>query len=168
MNFRLAEKSDLDKIMEIIEEAKDYLKTLGIDQWQNGYPNEETIYDDIIHGYAYVLVEQNIIIAYAALLFDEEIAYNDIIGNWLSNGVYAVVHRVATINSKKRSGVATQLFRIIEDLCIEKQVYSIKVDTNFDNIPMMRIFKKLRYIYCGEVFFNGEPRKAYEKMLEKV
>lgn len=47
MNFRLAEKSDLDKIMEIIEEAKDYLKTLGIDQWQNGYPNEEKILSDI-------------------------------------------------------------------------------------------------------------------------
>ena len=168
MTLRKAELVELPFIWNILLQAIEQRKQDGSEQWQNGYPNEETIYDDIIHGYAYVLVEQNIIIAYAALLFDEEIAYNDIIGNWLSNGVYAVVHRVATINSKKRSGVATQLFRIIEDLCIEKQVYSIKVDTNFDNIPMMRIFKKLRYIYCGEVFFNGEPRKAYEKMLEKV
>ena len=168
MTLRKAELVDLPFIWNILLQAIEQRKQDGSEQWQNGYPNEETIYDDIIHGYAYVLVEQNIIIAYAALLFDEEIAYNDIIGNWLSNGVYAVVHRVATINSKKRSGVATQLFRIIEDLCIEKQVYSIKVDTNFDNIPMMRIFEKLRYIYCGEVFFNGEPRKAYEKMLEKV
>ena len=168
MTLRKAELVELPFIWNILLQAIEQRKQDGSEQWQNGYPNEETIYDDIIHGYAYVLVEQNIIIAYAALLFDEEIAYNDIIGNWLSNGVYAVVHRVATINSKKRSGVATQLFRIIEDLCIEKQVYSIKVDTNFDNIPMMSIFKKLRYIYCGEVFFNGEPRKAYEKMLEKV
>lgn len=168
MTLRKAELVELPFIWNILLQAIEQRKQDGSEQWQNGYPNEETIYDDIIHGYAYVLVEQNIIIAYAALLFDEEIAYNDIIGNWLSNGVYAVVHRVATINSKKRSGVATQLFRIIEDLCIEKQVYSIKVDTNFDNIPMMRIFEKLRYIYCGEVFFNGEPRKAYEKMLEKV
>ena len=168
MTLRKAELVDLPFIWNILLQAIEQRKQDGSEQWQNGYPNEETIYDDIIHGYAYVLVEQNIIIAYAALLFDEEIAYNDIIGNWLSNGVYAVVHRVATINSKKRSGVATQLFRIIEDLCIEKQVYSIKVDTNFDNIPMMKIFEKLRYIYCGEVFFNGEPRKAYEKMLEKV
>ena len=168
MTLRKAELVELPFIWNILLQAIEQRKQDGSEQWQNGYPNEETIYDDIIHGYAYVLVEQNIIIAYAALLFDEEIAYNDIIGNWLSNGVYAVVHRVATINSKKRSGVATQLFRIIEDLCIEKQVYSIKVDTNFDNIPMMKIFEKLRYIYCGEVFFNGEPRKAYEKMLEKV
>ena len=168
MTLRKAELVELPFIWNILLQAIEQRKQDGSEQWQNGYPNEHTIYDDIIHGHAYVLVEQNIIIAYAALLFDEEIAYNDIIGNWLSNGVYAVVHRVATINSKKRSGVATQLFRIIEDLCIEKQVYSIKVDTNFDNIPMMKIFEKLRYIYCGEVFFNGEPRKAYEKMLEKV
>ncbi|MFT4092143.1 MAG: hypothetical protein QM640_00795 [Niabella sp.] len=41
------------------------------------------------------------------------------------------------------------------------------VDTNFDNAPMLHILNKLGYIYCGEVFFRGAARKAFEKVLEK-
>ncbi|GAO44716.1 hypothetical protein FPE01S_03_07550 [Flavihumibacter petaseus NBRC 106054] len=54
---------------------------------------------------------------------------------------------------------------MIEDLCFKKGVFSIKVDTNFDNIPMMKILDNLAYTYCGEVFFHGAPRRAYEKVL---
>jgi hypothetical protein len=56
---------------------------------------------------------------------------------------------------------------MIEDLCMEQKVYSIKVDTNFDNIPMLKIMNKLNYIYCGEVFYEGDARKAYEKVLPR-
>ena len=72
MTLRKAELVELPFIWNILLQAIEQRKQDGSEQWQNGYPNEETIYDDIIHGYAYVLVEQNIIIAYAALLFDEE------------------------------------------------------------------------------------------------
>ena len=54
-----------------------------------------------------------------------------------------------------QKGVATHLFKMIEDLCVEKKVYSIKVDTNFDNVPMLRILDKLSYTYCGEILFSG-------------
>jgi hypothetical protein len=57
---------------------------------------------------------------------------------------------------------------MIEDLCVSRNVYSIKVDTNFDNIPMLRILEKLKYTYCGEVYFRGASRKAYEKELKRV
>jgi hypothetical protein len=39
------------------------------------------------------------------------------------------------------------------------------VDTNFDNVPMLKIFNKLGYVYCGEVLLMGAPRKAYEKVI---
>jgi hypothetical protein len=78
------------------------------------------------------------------------------------------VHRVATSNAVKGKGFATYLFKAIEGLCIEQKVYSIKVDTNFDNIPMLKIMDKLNYTYCGEIFFCGASRKAYEKVIPKA
>lgn len=54
---------------------------------------------------------------------------------------------------------------MIEALCRDKKVYSIKVDTNFDNQPMLKILEKLQYTYCGEVYFRGSARKAFEKLL---
>jgi GNAT superfamily N-acetyltransferase len=168
MKLRKADISDIIPIWEILQQAIEQRRQEGSQQWQNGYPNQQTVEDDIINGYGYVIAENSVIIAYAAIIFDIEPAYNEINGQWLTNGDYVAVHRVATSNSVKGKGVATMLFKLLEDLAIEHKVYSIKVDTNFDNIPMLKILKKLDYTYCGEIFFNGASRKAFEKVLKKA
>jgi GNAT superfamily N-acetyltransferase len=168
MILRKAAFSELPIIWGILQQAIEQRKQDGSEQWQNGYPNEQTALDDITNGHAYVLIDNNEIIAYAAIIFGVEPAYNDIKGKWLTtDGDYATVHRVAVSDAVKGRGVATQLFRLIEALCIEQSVYSIKVDTNFDNVPMLKILDKLSYTYCGEIFFSGAPRKAYEKLISK-
>ena len=83
----------------------------------------------------------------------------------MTDGDYVVVHRVATSDSVKGRGLATELFKKIEELAKENNVFSIKVDTNFDNVPMLKIVDRLNYTYCGEVEFSGSPRRAYEKVL---
>lgn len=167
MILRKATFSDAPKIWQILQDAIEQRRRDGSDQWQNGYPNAQSVQDDIVNEIAYVLVEKNQILAYAAILFGIEPAYNDIKGKWLTEGDYVVLHRVATSEEAKGRGVATQLFRMIEDIAIQQNVFSIKVDTNFDNIPMLKIFDRLGYTYCGEVFLSGAPRKAYEKVLSK-
>ncbi|MCX6211874.1 MAG: GNAT family N-acetyltransferase [Bacteroidetes bacterium] len=165
MNLRLANPEDKNTIWEILLAAIEQRRKDGSDQWQNGYPNEQTVITDIQNGHGYVLVDNQAIIAYAAIIFGIEPTYTDIQGQWLSNGDYAVVHRVATAEALKRKGMGANLFLLIEGLCVEKNVFSIKVDTNFDNVPMLRILDKLNYTYCGEIFFSGASRKAYEKLL---
>lgn len=167
MILRKATLSDAPKIWEILQDAITQRKRDGSDQWQNGYPNPQTVQDDITDRIAYVLIEKNQILAYAAILFGIEPAYNHIKGKWLTRGDYVVLHRVATSEHAKGRGIATQLFKMIEDMAIQRNVLSIKVDTNFDNIPMLKIFDKLDYTYCGEVFVNGATRRAYEKVLSK-
>jgi GNAT superfamily N-acetyltransferase len=165
MTLRKAIFSEAPVVWSILQQAIEQRKQDGSEQWQNGYPNEQTVYDDITKGYGYVLIDKDVIIAYGAIQFDTEPAYNDIKGQWLTNGDYAAVHRVATSNSVKGKGIATLLFKMVEDLCRKQNVYSIKVDTNFDNVPMLKILDKLDYTYCGEIFFSGASRKAYEKVL---
>ena len=168
MTLRKAVFSELPVIWEILQEAIEQRKKDGSQQWQNGYPNEEIVKTDIANGYAHVLIEHHVIVAYAAVIFDVEPAYNDIQGKWLTVGDYVVIHRVATSGAIKGKGVATQLFKEIELLCIKHKVDSIKVDTNFDNVPMLKILDKLNYTYCGEVFFGGSPRRAYEKVIQRT
>jgi GNAT superfamily N-acetyltransferase len=165
MILRLATTFDANIIWEILQAAILQRKIDGSTQWQNGYPNEETVAIDIQQGYGYVLEENNIIIAYAAIVFGDEPTYQVIKGAWLSNQPYVVVHRVATAPALKGKGIATELFLRIEKLALEKNVLSIKVDTNFDNIPMLKIMDNLNYTYCGEIFVSGFPRRAYEKLL---
>jgi GNAT superfamily N-acetyltransferase len=165
MNLRLANNSDVEIIWVILQDAIAQRKKDGSDQWQNGYPNKQTVVNDIANGYGYVLEENNIIMAYAAIIFGIEPTYQEIKGNWLSDDPYVVVHRVATSEMHKGKGIATKLFLLLEGLALSKNTFSIKVDTNFDNRQMLTILDKLNYTYCGEIFFSGASRRAYQKIL---
>ena len=164
MILRKAFSAEQPIIWTILQQAIEQRKYEGSKQWQNGYPNEQIINDDIANGYAHVLVANNEIIAYAAIIFGIEPAYDNIEGRWLTYGDYVVVHRVAIANKMKRKGIATLLFKMIEELSSKQNTHSIKVDTNFDIVPMFKILDKLHYTYCGEVFYEGVPRRAYEKV----
>lgn len=165
MNLRIAKQSELDTIWEIIQYAIEQRRADGSDQWQSGYPNKTTIQEDLDAGYAYVLEDDGVILVYAAIIFGKEDAYENIDGKWLTHGDYAVLHRVASSPLAKGKKAGTKLFELTEPLCISKNVYSIKVDTNFDNGPMLKVLQNLGYTYCGEVFFQNAPRKAFEKVL---
>jgi GNAT superfamily N-acetyltransferase len=166
MNFRLAEKSDLDKIMEIIEEAKDYLKTLGIDQWQNGYPNEEKILSDIENRAFFVLEEEEIMgITFIGITKDP--TYDKIYqGEWLSNGDYGVIHRMAVGGKYRKTGTASLLMKYTEEHLRSRNIKSIKVDTHRGNTTMHNFLLKNAYVQCGVIYLeDGNERLAYEKLL---
>lgn len=165
MQLRKATITEVPVIWEILQYAIAQRKADGSQQWQDGYPNENSIRNDIDNGSAYVLEDNGTILLYAAVIFDKEPAYENIEGKWLTEGDYMVLHRVAASPLAKGKGIATQFFQIIEDLCVQNNVFSIKIDTNFDNVPMLKIIDRLGYTYCGEVYFRGSARKAFEKVL---
>ena len=47
MEIRKSHLDDVQRIMTLIHQAQNYFKQQNIDQWQDGYPNEETIEKDI-------------------------------------------------------------------------------------------------------------------------
>lgn len=157
--------TDADKIWEILQFAIQSRRKDGSAQWQNGYPNLQTVITDINCGYAYVFRADNEIACYCAIIFNDEPAYNQIDGKWLSTGNFLVVHRVAVSPQMKGKGMVQQLFKAIEQFAVENELFSIKIDTNFDNAPMLSILHKLGYTYCGKVYLYGASRMAFEKVL---
>lgn len=165
IQFRKATKDDADKIWEIIQQAIERRRLDGSQQWQNGYPNPETIKNDIKNSYGYVLVLDGEIAVYGALIFNHEPAYDNIDGKWLTNGEFLVVHRIAVDEAFYGKGLVKTYFVQLEEFAKENNVFSVKVDTNFDNGAMLHILDKIGYTFCGEVFLMGAPRKAFEKVL---
>ena len=166
-HFRKAELSEITPIWEILQQAILRRKKDGSKQWQDGYPNKDVVQKDIEKGEGFVLVKEQRIIGYSAVLVNDEPAYEKIEGNWLTNDDFVVVHRVAISEKYLGKGYGKMILKRIEDFAVSKNVYSIKADTNFDNIAMMKIFESSGYIYCGEVYFRESSRKAYEKVLIK-
>lgn len=169
MEFRLAKVKDIDQIMSIIKKAQVYLKSENIPQWQNNYPKSETIKKDIENKYSYVLVMDNKIYATAAVSFDGEETYNNIYeGKWLTNDNYAVIHRMAVDMDYRGKGISNEFLKAIENHCINKVIFSIKIDTHRKNIAMKKFLKKNAYEYCGIIYLkDGNERFAYEKILDR-
>ncbi|NRT80685.1 GNAT family N-acetyltransferase [Clostridium beijerinckii] len=167
MEFRKAVETDIDDIMNIIKQAQAYFKEQGIDQWQNNYPNSETIRNDIANKHSYILLKDNNIVATAAVSFDGEKTYNSIYeGEWITNNEYAVIHRIAVDNTYKGLGLSSKIIKNVEELCLSKGVHSIKIDTHEENISMQKLLKKNKFQYCGVIYLeDGNKRIAFERIL---
>ncbi len=165
LSFRKAAMEETDRIFQIILQAKEQMRRLNSRQWQDGYPAREDIVQDIKNGYGYVFCQDDTVVAYGAISFDGEGAYNSIDGKWLSDLPYVVVHRLAVADEMKQRGMATLFMREVESLSLNNRVYSFRVDTNFDNHYMHKMLDRLKFTYCGEIEFNHGRRMAYEKIL---
>lgn len=108
---------------------------------------------------------QGNVIAYGAVVFDGEPAYDAIEGAWLTDGKYVVLHRMAVADGEKGRGVATEFMRRVEAMAHGRGTGSMRVDTNFDNRYMLRMLGRLGFVYCGKVRYRSGERLAFEKPL---
>lgn len=167
MEFRKSKIEDIPRMMEIVRQAQNYFKSKGIDQWQDGYPNEENLKNDILLNESYVILDNDTIVATTAISFRGESTYNKIYrGKWLSNEEYAVVHRVAVDNDFKGKGISHQIINFAESECKKLGYKSIKIDTHKDNFVMRSMLEKNDFKYCGIILLeDGAERVAYEKII---
>lgn len=165
INFRKANTADIPVIWEIIQQSIERRRKDGSNQWQNGYPNLQTVESDVSKEFGYVITVDNEVAVFVALIFNDEPAYSTIEGAWLTTGEFLVIHRIAVSEKFAGQGLVKKLFDYVEDFVRTQNVQSIKVDTNFDNIAMLKILESKGYSYCGEVVLAGGVRKAFEKVV---
>ena len=164
MIFRKATTEDIDTIERMIKAASGRLGAAGIDQWQRGYPNRTSIENHVEAGVGMVLALGNEILAYGAVIFTGELAYNDLTGGqWLTNGEYAVVHRLCVSEIFVGMGFAKQFMSAAEAMAAER-VKSFRIDTHPDNKIMQNLVERMGFTYCGDVVIESR-RLAYEKII---
>lgn len=172
MIIRKANINDIDGILMIVNDAVALLKSNKVNQWQNGYPNREVFLNDIKKGTLYVACDEDVIAGVCNLCFDKDPSYEKVyLGNWLTNDNYLVIHRIAVKKEYYHKGVANMMFSFSEELALNNNVKSIKIDTHKDNIPMKQILKRNGYQECGIIYLvnyadQDKERVAYEKVLE--
>ncbi len=165
--IELATLSDLDIFCQILEEDKASMKSHGVDQWQNGYPNREALITDISLNRLYVYKDNEEVLGFCALIKGIEPTYLEIEGEWLNDAPYLTIHRFATYLSRKKKDTAVRFLTEIEELHLAD---NIRVDTHKDNLPMNNLLKKCGYHYCGIITLldgaeHGAKRNAYQKVL---
>lgn len=163
--FRRAVATDLPAIEKILKDAVARMLAEGKQQWNESYPTAVYVLADMARDVAFVLEFQGEVVAYGAVVFDGEPAYDDLDGEWLSDQKYVVVHRVAVSQKAQGNGVGARFMKSVEYYAAEKGIGSFRIDTNFDNFAMLRLIEKCGFAYCGEVSYERGKRKAFEKLI---
>ena len=167
MKIELSTKENLKDILNIINQAKIYMKENGINQWNEDYPKIESLENDILNKNSYIVKDNDKIIGTFVLIFGNEKSYQKIEGAWKKDIPYGTLHRVAVNNNCKGKGVAGFILDFAEALAKEKNVFSLRIDTHKDNISMRRFIEKSNFDFCGIIYVeDGTPRIAFEKILK--
>ena len=171
--LKLATTNEIDIIMNIINDAKAYLKQQSLSQWnlEDGYPRKEDMLRDIKNNNCYLYLEDDVVIGCMSIIFTPDENYYEINGEWLSNQKYASIHRIAINNNYHNKNIGVKMLLETEEIVKNKNVFSIKIDTHKDNIPMSKTIEKAGYTYCGIITLKRSNidnlRNAYEKRLDK-
>lgn len=163
--FRKAMAGDIPAILKIMDDARRAMAASGNFQWSAGYPAREDIEADIADGVGHVALEREFPIAYGAIGYDGEPAYDRIDGQWLSDRPYAVLHRLAVAASARGKGLGRKFLDHAERHALAHGVKSIKVDTSMDNAAMRHILTEHGFACCGFVRFRDIRLLAFEKLL---
>ena len=168
--MRPALPQDLDAILTIVGHARAAILALGIDQWQDGYPEPEVIEADIAAGIGYVFEAGGHIAGYLALAGEPEAVYERIDGAWLTGGPYLTVHRMCIDDGFRGSGLSKDMLAFAEETARSRKLASVRADTHRGNAVMQRLLQGYGFLRCGTVVYEvtaGDPiRIAYEKRIE--
>ncbi len=172
MIIRQATPKDLSALMPIFEEARGTIAALGINQWQEGYPNGTVISEDISIGRSYCVENgEGKVCASFALIDDGEPTYDRITeGAWQTGDRktgYLAIHRVAIAVSSRGQGIAPAMMAFAQDYARERGLTALRIDTHEGNVVMRRMLEKNGFSLCGVIFLqNGDPRVAYERLVQ--
>ena len=165
--LRRAQLQDLPEIMKIIDDAKELLNKNGSPQWQNGYPNQETLTQDIAMQTNWVLINDNKVAATATLQLTPEPTYRNITqGQWQQpDEPYATIHRVAISSNYRGQGLSKLLFSNLLTVGQMQGIKNFRVDTHRSNKAMQHIAENFNFKKRGIIKVNDQndpERLAYE------
>lgn len=175
MQVRKTQPQDLATVLNIYQQARDYMREMGNpSQWGASWPPSHLIEEDILQQKSHVCVESlppvadtsatEAVVAVFFLEMTDDPTYHQIYqGQWIEpQQPYGVVHRLAS--SRRVQGAAT--------FCLQwalEQCGNIRIDTHQANLPMQNLLQKLGYHYCGVIrTHDGTPRRAYQQLTKKA
>lgn len=166
LNFRLAQPDDLEPIFSIFENAISVMYNSGIHQWDEVYPNMETLEEDISKQQLYMVIsEENILAAY---VLNQEFDQGYSLVNWkYSDSSFCVVHRLCVDPKFQNQEIATMTMKYIEEHAKNSGVESIRLDAFILNPFAVKLYEKLGYENVGTVMFRKGEFYLFEKKLFK-
>ena len=171
ISCRPAVESDIEDIMLIVRQARNYLKKHRVDQWQGEYPTQDIFAADIANGECYAVTYGERLAGFFCLTEAPESGYDKITdGKWHGEGKYCTLHRMAIEARVRGTGLSDMLVDFADETAKAKDAECVRTDTHRKNKAMQKLLKRKGYAYRGNVLVSSEPghdpaRQAFEKKI---
>ena len=165
-------EADVPAVGLLFRQARNYLRRNRVDQWQEGYPNEDTVRGDIERGEGYVMTYGGCVAGYFCLSKRPEPCYDAITdGKWRADGPYTVVHRSCVGAEFRGTGMADRLMAAAEALTRSFGIGDLRADTHRHNEAMKKLLQRSGFQFRGNVLYavgeGHDPRRqGFEKVLK--
>ena len=161
--------SELDEIIALTKACGKHLRDNGIDQWDENYPDRESIQKDIETSTLFTYKSNGEIVGIVVLNEYQDEEYAEI--DWLTedDSKNLVVHRLAVSPQHQGQGIARKLMDFTEDFAVKNKYESIRLDTFSQNPRNQQFYDKRGYTNLGSVFLKYKkehPYFCYELLLK--
>ncbi|GEL78599.1 GNAT family N-acetyltransferase [Tenuibacillus multivorans] len=166
--IREGQLKDLDKIESLVKRAKEKMLEEGNDQWDDTYPKREHYEDDLRHGRLFVYEEKGRILGAACISDTGHSEYDEI--DWKTTiKPYLCMKRLAVDPTTRQRGIGLKFYQFAEELAKDREVPSLRTDTNGANKAALRLFEKAGYSFVTAERHGHykEPFVYYEKVVGK-
>lgn len=162
--LRKAAIQDLDNVMKVFKDAIETMDGNGIDQWDNIYPSEDILKEDILRGEMFLEEIDGKIACVFVLNQECDEEYKN--GNWkYRNGYFYVIHRLCVNPYFQNQGVGTKSMILIEEMLRKEHIDSIRLDAFSLNPFALKMYEKIGYKKVGKAHWRKGLFYLYEKKI---
>ncbi|MEX1375964.1 MAG: GNAT family N-acetyltransferase [Eubacteriales bacterium] len=161
INIRKANEEDMMQISQIRPEVYKKMMEMGLEQWDDNYPTDGILLEDIKKGEMLVALIEDEIAGYVTVNEEQPAEYDDIEFQFSPK---LCVHRLSVNPKYARRGVAMNIMEYIHSHYKEQNYKSICLDTSDANKAALGLYSKLGYTIRGYVNFKRKPQYRFPVM----
>lgn len=162
IDYRIASMEDLPEICNLVQDATDNMIRQNIFQWDELYPEEEILREDICKKQLYIgVIDERIAVIYV-LNQECDAEYKN--GKWkYEDKAFYVIHRLCVNPLFQNKNVGRITMQHIEKEVLSKGVHAIRLDAFTENPYALRLYHSLGYSEVG----YADWRKGRFYLMEK-
>jgi ribosomal protein S18 acetylase RimI-like enzyme len=167
LRFRKAKPEDLNAVLALTNECIGLMRSEGIDQWDESYPDRQTLEEDVQEQTLYVCEMDQKICASATLNRFQDPEYASV--SWkLQQSPVAVIHRLMVAPKSQGQGIAKNFVSYLERQARLYGFRSIRLDAFMKNPRAIQLYEKLGYGRLGTIQLRKGQFWCFEKSIPQA
>ena len=161
---RVTDISHIDDIFAVYSAAILTMEQDGIFQWDEFYPDKQTIAEDIVKNQMFIGLDGDEIAVCFVLNSECDAQYQN--GKWsYPDSKFNVIHRICVHPKFQNKGIATQTLKYIETFCKTNGYETIRIDCFTENPYSRKLYDKAGYLVVGYANWRKGKFELREKRL---